>query len=394
MFGCACCARCGMRHGGSPQATAPAQRAARAGLEMRLRHQCWTLGSVDVELGRSDHEVRQCASETIMHALGERETARRIRQVELAGLVPVLHDRITVEQGNILLLRHGANIVQIRRRGQHGFHTRAVLQVHQHGVRARVPSRRLTPSSTALRKSSGWIARIASTVPVCQIDQIRLPFARPSPAAPPQPLPRSASAAGWSSPSPRRREAARAGSLRGAPDMPASRRPALAMLDEPEPTTSTSSFLLSLIAAATLSSVTSPVASRSAGTSQVFCSACAGALPASCAQAGAAAKRPATTTALRTALHDTPPEAPLAAREPLFSATPLYHASSHAAAHIRTIPATLITKCIQALPPNSRWRTGRQMPERCRRRRFPANAGRTGSSATARPISAPASPWG
>ncbi len=54
--------------------------------------------------------------------------------------------------------------------------------------------------------------------------------------------------------------------------------------------------------------------------------------------------------------------------------TPLYHDSTHAAAHITTTPATLMTKCIQRRRPPRPARNARQMPEKRRGRRFRPNA--------------------
>ena len=102
-----------------------------------VAHQCWTLGSIRSSLAAAITRFASARPRQSCTPLASAKLRDEFDRSNYARLVPVVHDRIAVEQGNILLLRHGANIVQIRRCGEHGFHTRAVLQVHQHGVRAR-----------------------------------------------------------------------------------------------------------------------------------------------------------------------------------------------------------------------------------------------------------------
>ena len=55
-------------------------------------------------------------------------------QVEISLIVPLTHDGETIEQRNVVLLRHHAHIIQIRRHGNHRFRARAILQIHQNHV--------------------------------------------------------------------------------------------------------------------------------------------------------------------------------------------------------------------------------------------------------------------
>ena len=47
-----------------------------------------------------------------MDALGQLETVRRAEQIEISVLVPLTHDGETVEQRNVVLLRHHAHVIE------------------------------------------------------------------------------------------------------------------------------------------------------------------------------------------------------------------------------------------------------------------------------------------
>ena len=65
----------------------------------------------------------------------------RAEQVEISGVIPVTHDGEPVEQRNVVLLRHHPHIIQVRRRGNHGFGARAVLQIDQDHIGSRLLQR-------------------------------------------------------------------------------------------------------------------------------------------------------------------------------------------------------------------------------------------------------------
>ena len=83
------------------------------------------------EMRRTEHERRQRAAEAIMNPLGKLNAWRCAEQIEVSMIVPLAHDSKSVEQRNIMILRHDPHIIEIGRHGNHRFGPRAVLQVHQ-----------------------------------------------------------------------------------------------------------------------------------------------------------------------------------------------------------------------------------------------------------------------
>jgi hypothetical protein len=67
------------------------------------------------ELGRVDDQQRQRAADTVVNSLGKGGVPRRAEEIELAGLVPVMHDSKAVEQRHILLLGDESHGVVIGR---------------------------------------------------------------------------------------------------------------------------------------------------------------------------------------------------------------------------------------------------------------------------------------
>ena len=89
-----------------------------------------------IDVRRVDDELRQSAAKTIVHALGKIEAMRRAEQVKVSRVIPLTHDGETVEQRNVVLLRHHAHIIQVGRDRNHRFRTRAILHIHQNDVGA------------------------------------------------------------------------------------------------------------------------------------------------------------------------------------------------------------------------------------------------------------------
>ena len=64
--------------------------------------------------------------------------AGRAEQVELTLIIPLPHDRETIEQRDTVLLRHHPHIVEKRLRRDHGFSAWTILQIHQDDVSPRI----------------------------------------------------------------------------------------------------------------------------------------------------------------------------------------------------------------------------------------------------------------
>ena len=92
-------------------------------------------------MSRFDDKLRQCPAKAIVDTLRKVDAVRCAEQVEIPLVVPVAHDGETVEQRNIVLLRHHAHVIQVGRRRNHRFRARAILQIHQDHVGSRILQR-------------------------------------------------------------------------------------------------------------------------------------------------------------------------------------------------------------------------------------------------------------
>src|SRR3954454_4992952 len=79
---------------------------------------------------RIDHEFRQGAAEAIMHALRQFKSVRGAEQVEVSGFVPVAHHGKTIEQRNVVLLRHHAHIIYVGSSENHGLGAWTILRIY------------------------------------------------------------------------------------------------------------------------------------------------------------------------------------------------------------------------------------------------------------------------
>src|SRR5882672_149951 len=80
-----------------------------------------------VQAGRIEYKFGQRAAKAAMNTLGQINTVRGAEQVEISSLIPVTHIGKTIEQRDLVRLRHHPHIIQIWRRGNHRLGTRTVL---------------------------------------------------------------------------------------------------------------------------------------------------------------------------------------------------------------------------------------------------------------------------
>src|SRR3954454_16703536 len=76
-----------------------------------------------------DYQSRERTAEAVVDARGKLHTVERGEQVEVSGVVPLMHDGEAIEQRHVVLLRDHPHVIQIRRHRNHGFSAWTIFQI-------------------------------------------------------------------------------------------------------------------------------------------------------------------------------------------------------------------------------------------------------------------------
>src|SRR5579859_1445839 len=86
------------------------------------------------EMRGADHEGRERPAEAIMNPLRRLQAMVRAKEIEIALIVPLMHDPEAIEQRNVVRLRHRAHVVQVGRHRNHRLGARTILRIDQDHV--------------------------------------------------------------------------------------------------------------------------------------------------------------------------------------------------------------------------------------------------------------------